>query len=132
MPKTVHFGEFLTSWSLRSNSITRQVNFELAKNVGKLLKNCRFWVFRLWHFPPIFVILKLTCLVTLFDHKLYIFSKSRQKRFLAFLMNSKCLRSSHCGMRLFLWFSYTVNRQKWRTNHGITILKKPDSDWWGG
>ena len=27
-------------------------------------------VFEFWHFPPIFVLLKLTCLVTLFDRKL--------------------------------------------------------------
>ena len=26
-----------------------------------------------WHFPPIFVLLKLTCLVTLFDRKLQVF-----------------------------------------------------------
>ena len=26
-----------------------------------------------WHFPPIFVRLKLTCLVTLFDRKLQVF-----------------------------------------------------------
>ena len=41
--------------------------------------------FEFWHFPPIFVLLKLTCLVTLFD--------------------SKCKRSSlrsQCWMRLFL------------------------------
>ena len=29
-----------------------------------------------WHFPPIFVLLKLTCLVTLFDRKLQIFKNS--------------------------------------------------------
>ena len=31
---------------------------------------CRIWIFQFWHFPPIFDILKLTCLVTLFDCKL--------------------------------------------------------------
>ena len=31
-----------------------------------------------WHFPPIFVQLKLTCLVTLFDLKLQVFKKTRQ------------------------------------------------------
>ena len=34
---------------------------------------CLVWIFQLWHFPPIFVLSKLTCLVTLFDHKLQIF-----------------------------------------------------------
>ena len=36
-------------------------NFWLIKTV---------WIFQFWHFPPIFVLLKLTCLVTLFDRKL--------------------------------------------------------------
>ena len=31
------------------------------------------WIFELWHFPPIFVLLKLTCLVTLFDRKFHFF-----------------------------------------------------------
>ena len=31
--------------------------------------------FEFWHFPPIFVLLKLTCLVTLFDRKLKVFEK---------------------------------------------------------
>ena len=32
--------------------------------------------FEFWHFPPIFVLLKLTCLVTLFDRKLQICKNS--------------------------------------------------------
>ena len=32
MPKMVHFGEFLKSWRLRSNSVTRQVTFKLVEN----------------------------------------------------------------------------------------------------
>ena len=39
--------------------------------VWKLLK-----IFQFWHFPPIFVLLKLTCLVTLFDRKLQVFKNS--------------------------------------------------------
>ena len=31
----VHFGEFLKTWSLRSNSVTRQVSFHRTKNGGK-------------------------------------------------------------------------------------------------
>ena len=30
---------------------------------------CRISIFQFWHFSPIFVLLKLTCLVTLFDRK---------------------------------------------------------------
>ena len=32
--------------------------------------------FEFWHFPPIFVLLKLTCLVTMFDRKLQVFKNS--------------------------------------------------------
>ena len=32
MPKNAQFGEFLNTWSLRSNSVTRQVNFNRTKN----------------------------------------------------------------------------------------------------
>ena len=35
----VHFGEFLKTWSLRSNSVTRQVNFNRSKIGGK----CQNW-----------------------------------------------------------------------------------------
>ena len=46
MPKMLHFGEFLKAWSLRSNSVTRQVNFNRTKISGKYhnLKN------QMWHF----------------------------------------------------------------------------------
>ena len=35
MPKMVHFGKFLKTWSLRSNSVTRQVSFNRTKIGGK-------------------------------------------------------------------------------------------------
>ena len=48
MPKMVHFGEFLKTWNLRSNSVTRQVNFNKTKIVenAKIQKNSNetFWV----------------------------------------------------------------------------------------
>ena len=37
---------------------------------------CRICIFQFWHFPPIFVRLKVTCLVTLFDCKLQVFKNS--------------------------------------------------------
>ena len=49
--------------------------------------NVVFEVFPFWHFLPIFVLLKLTCLVTLFDRKLQAFKNSPNGLFLAFLMN---------------------------------------------
>ena len=41
----VHFGEFLKTWSLRSNSVTRQVTFHRTKIGGKRQNsNATFWV----------------------------------------------------------------------------------------
>ena len=41
----VHFGEFLKTWSLRSNSVTRKVNFNRTKIGGKCQdSNATFWV----------------------------------------------------------------------------------------
>ena len=55
--------------------------FRKEESFGKntLFENyskCRIWIFEFWHFPPIFVLLKLTCLVTLFDRKLQVFKNS--------------------------------------------------------
>ena len=58
----------------------------------RITSNSCIWIVEFWHFPPIFVLLKLTCLVTLFDRKLQVFK------------NSPILSI----LRLFLWFSNTV------------------------
>ena len=42
----VHFGEFLKMWSLRSNSVTRQVSFSRTKIGGK----CQNWAIQMGHF----------------------------------------------------------------------------------
>ena len=42
----VHFGEFLKTWSLRSNSVTRQVNFKRTK----IDEKCQNWKTQMWHF----------------------------------------------------------------------------------
>ena len=47
-------------------------NFTLFEKYSK----CRIGIFKFWHFPPIFVLLKLTCLVTMFDRKLQVFKNS--------------------------------------------------------
>ena len=46
MQKIVHFGEFLNTWSLRSNSVTRQVIFNKTKIDEKCqnFKMRHFWV----------------------------------------------------------------------------------------
>ena len=42
----------------------------------KITQKVAFSIFQFWDFPPMFVLLKLTCLVTLFDRKFQIFKKS--------------------------------------------------------
>ena len=37
---------------------------------------CRIWTFQFWHFPTIFVLLKVDCLVTLFSYMLQVFKNS--------------------------------------------------------
>ena len=46
MPKKVYFNEFLKIWSWRSNSVTRQVNFNRTKMGGK----CQNWKIQMRHF----------------------------------------------------------------------------------
>ena len=57
---------------IHSNHFLNLLCITLFKNYSK----CRIWSFEFWHFPPIFVLLKLTCLVTLFDRKLRVFKNS--------------------------------------------------------
>ena len=59
------------------SSLSLKKNHDLLKNT--LFENyskCRIWIFEFWHFPPIFVLLKLICLVTLFDRTLHVFKNS--------------------------------------------------------
>ena len=46
IPKMVHFAEFLKTWSLRSNSVTRQVSFNRTKIGGQ----CQNSKIQMWHF----------------------------------------------------------------------------------
>ena len=46
MPKMVNFDEFLKTWSLRSNSVNRQVNF----NRTKISKKCQNSKIQIQHF----------------------------------------------------------------------------------
>ena len=48
----------------------------------KITQNVAFEFLTFWHFPPIFGLLKLTCLVTLFDRKLQVFKNSPILEFL--------------------------------------------------
>ena len=50
--------------------------FHWFRTLFENYSKCRIRFLTFWHFPPIFVLLKLTCLVTLFDHKLQVFKNS--------------------------------------------------------
>ena len=55
----------------------------------KITQNVTFW-----HLPPIFVLLKLTCLVTLFDRKLQVLKKlAKMEHVSAFLMTFSPLKT---------------------------------------
>ena len=45
-------------------------------DIAHCLKITQNVAIEFWNFPPIFVLLKLTCLVTLFDRKLQVFKNS--------------------------------------------------------
>ena len=47
-------------------------------------QKCRIWVFQFWLFPPIFVLLNVTCLVILFDRKVLLFKNSPKLTILGF------------------------------------------------
>ena len=82
----VHFGEFLKTWSLRSNSATRQVSFDRSKIGGK----CQNWKFQMRHFGW------FSNSVTLFENTWY----------LALLRNETILRwISNNVLQLFFLFS---------------------------
>ena len=58
-------------------NLVKSYTYQILQVSSKSLDNtvfdnhpkCRIWIFEFWHFPPIFVHIKLTCLVTLFDRK---------------------------------------------------------------
>ena len=69
----------------------RKIEFSVKNFCGKFVKietfasfctvfekseKCHSRIFQFWHFPPIFVLLTLTCLETLFDRKLQMFKTS--------------------------------------------------------
>ena len=52
-----NFGEFLKTWILRSNSVTRQVTFEMTKIGGK----CQSWKIQMGHFD--FSVISKNCVL---------------------------------------------------------------------
>ena len=57
-------------------SFLKILSKEFQRFLAKKYSKCRIWTFLFWHFPSIFVLLKVTCLVTLFDNKLHVVKNS--------------------------------------------------------
>ena len=86
MPKIVHFGEFLKIWSLRSNSVTRQVSFDKTKIGGKCQNsNATFWV--IFKHNELFLLLTRIYYMLLCGFESY----QEPKFFLYFLEKHQCL-----------------------------------------
>ena len=92
-------------------SITLVISVMLFENQPK----CLIWIMVFWHFPPIFVLLKVTCLVTLFDRKHQVFKNSPNLPLFCIFnellstqnVNVACFAWQY-WIRLFLWFPNTV------------------------
>ena len=78
-------------------SIFTLLNKNKLKNQNSLknYSKCRIWTIELWHFSPIFVLLKVTCLVTLFARKLQIFKNSPKLTIFGIFMNFCPFKMSH-------------------------------------
>ena len=61
---------------IQDGSLGTILLFRHTTNCLKIVQNVAFEFFEFWHFPPIFVLFQLTCLVTLFDRKLKFFKNS--------------------------------------------------------
>ena len=94
-------------------------------------QNCIIWNFRFGHFPPIFVISKLTSLVTLFCRKLHVF-KNSPKRTIFDNVNEllltrdqtvKCkCNSLRLKYRMGLFWDFQTLWNIYRRNWGITHI----------
>ena len=141
MPKMVHFGEFLKTWSLRSNSVTRQVTFNRTKIGGK----CQNSKIQMWHFewfsntvqwvycslhPQRFKLPGRKLKVEFFSHTtlcvcLYLIRRT------PVVINSKSLSS--CSNKIWSWFTcyfpptdfyryaFSMNNQWWRCSSNSKV-----------
>ena len=89
---------------------------------------CHICDFQFWHFQSIFVLLKVTCLVTLFDRKLQVFKNSL--KLTIFGIFNQLLSSQKCKywMRLFsMIFKHCVVRemnQSYQKSYLVSITKQ--------
>ena len=117
-PATAYLVNILNMITRQSRNNHQKPKRKVIMTIIKLFEHhlkCLTWIFELWHLSPIFVLLKLTYLVTLFDSKLQIdlFLPS---------VHLKCKRSSlrsQSWMRHFLWFLNTeASYQKLKALYG--------------
>ena len=72
------------NWLSGNTFWPQDIGFRKLAKIGPFLAflmnffhpKCRIWIFKSWHFPPIFDLWKVTCLGTLFDRKFQIFKNS--------------------------------------------------------
>ena len=73
--------------------------FVILAQCLKITQNVAFRIFQFWHFPPIFVLLKVTCLITLFDSKLQVFKNS--PKWIIFGIFNELLSTQHVNVARF-------------------------------
>ena len=83
----IEFVEFSSNFLLHSHLAQCWASSWKESTVFENHPKYRIWVYQFWHFPPIFVLLKVTCLVILFDRKLQIFKNSPKWTIFGLLMN---------------------------------------------
>ena len=75
------------SWFITIQWVNRCTVCTVFENYSK----CRIKIYQFWHFPSIFVLLIVTCLVTLFDRKLQVINNSPNWSILGiFARNVEC------------------------------------------
>ena len=82
---------------LNKNKLKNQSLFN--RNSPENYSKCRIWTIELWHFSPIFVLLKVTCLVTLFSEASDFPKLAKMHNFWAFLINFFCTNCKSCSLR---------------------------------
>ena len=96
--------------SLKNKKKKRTQFFEITEK-----SKCPIWIFQLWHFPPIFVISKVTCLVTLFDRKIQVFKNSPKLNIFGIfneLVSTQNVKN-FLGDFQTLWTYHFVSVRKW-------------------
>ena len=112
--------DFKINVSVFSFKLLRWFSSTWINKVDVIWKSPKKVSFEFWHFPLIFVLRKMACLVTLFDHKLQIFKKSTYfdifNEFLA-TQNIHIARFAfHVEWDILWWFSNIVVAYKMQCN----------------